>query len=283
MEKTICIGELLELIEKNLVKKKNKIEKQINSKSSKTELIHLISFTGQLTSVASIVNFFGSMIFKTIAAIGESVTYSFNNVSLVDDSIVFVTGVPIPMMLVLMTFVEAIVGLSLCRMIFGKNSFNVFYLLRQMEQKIIDYIDEKKHQKLCDTNIMLNNQLSELAWFKENYLYLLGDINHEKEISEDKLNEINKLLEKESLINVFYFLCIDRLNEFKHKYKSLQKIKIKNIIKEFAVQVQEETNAMQQEINEKIATGERVKRIERYHAVESAYDNVCGKTKCLSR
>lgn len=278
MEKTIYIKELIELTEKNLIQKKNKIEKQINSKSSKAKIIHLVSFTGCLISLLAIVLFFSFIIFKTITGLIESVTYSFGNVSMVDDSIIVATAIPIPLMLVASAMIEIICGIAIC----GK-LIKLFKVLYQMEQKIIDYICEKKHQKLCNTNDMLKHQLSELTWFKENYQYLLRNITIDKEISEVELKKINKMIKKESIINVFYFLCIDHLSDLKYKYKYLQKEKIKNNIIIFAEQVQKETNVSQQEIDKKISNGERVKRIERYHVIEHAYDNVHRKVRCLSR
>lgn len=278
MEKTIDIKELIELTEKNLIQKKNKIEKQINSKSSKAKIIHLVSFTGCLISLLAIVLFFSFIIFKTITGLIESVTYSFYNVFMVDDLIIFLTAIPIPLMVAVSTILEIIFGITIC----GKliKLFNVLY---QMEQKIIDYICEKKHQKLCNTNDMLNHQLSELTWFKENYQYLSRNISFNQGISEVELKKIKKMMKKESIINVLYFLCIGHLNDLKYKYKDLQKEKLKKVIKTFAEQVQKETNVLQQEIDKKISNNERVKRIERYHVIEHAYDNVHRKVRCLSR
>lgn len=272
MKKTINIEELITLIEKELIKNKNKIE---NKLCVIEKFLNILEKTNNISEVIFQILLLLILLVITLsmpASVIASIMFSYKNVNLYNDFVIVLTGIPIPIALSVLT-VKFFGCLGDTHDIISYYIFNFFNELTSGEEELFDFMYDKKHH--------LDNQLKELAWLKENYEYVSKKMMLDQKINKIKISKINRLLKKESLINVIFSFYNNQLNELRNK-EAKEKETLKHNIIYTTEQVKEENKNIQQNINQKLENGERVRRIERYHVHEQAFERVEKKIKRLT-
>lgn len=282
MKKTINIEDLIEILEKNLTKQKNKAEKQ--SKIIETAVKILEGTNGVCCGLVQAT----SLLIASMISIGIAVGifgslplsyYTFAN-EIVNGEVSTLIAVGI-----LPSLAAGYFWYPHCGEIFKsciEDVYELFSKIVQKEKNIFDSLFKEKYDQLFNQKKLTNEQLNDLKWFKDNFRYILTSETQNKPISTFDLKYIKQILQQEDLINVLYHLYQGHLETFKG-LSPIEKdtLRKKTITK--AEIVKNEADLIKKDITTKIENGERVRRIERYHIAENALSAVNVKLAGKSR